>query len=315
MITDIEARELITLNANGTLLRGTYHKPHDQAPFLQPAARDQSRLGILFLNSLSLPRAATGDSAIFWAESFAEAGYPSFRIDLPGLGDSDGDAPPDFLRFINTGGYALSVSAGVKELVARFNLSGMVIVGHCAGAVSAVYAASLTDECRGLVLMDPYFHLPRAVRPKVRQGLTEWASRNPLGGRLSDAFDRLKHFRLYLRGNAPPANANFNLLNRWRKLTSTGLPILVLRAPGVKTAGAKPRLGEFDYFSYVQELAGKKNQVLFRFIDGTNHSFADRAGRIAVQQTTHCWLNAYLPLTSRTSAARGRHALEGRVIT
>ena len=117
-------------------------------------ARGQpNRIGVVFLNHGFLPRTAPGDSAVYWADSFASCGYPSFRFDLPGLGDSDGDVPAQMLDFINAGGYAPVLSATVKELVERFNLSGIVIMGHCAGAVTALYtAAAATKECKGLVL-------------------------------------------------------------------------------------------------------------------------------------------------------------------
>src|SRR6202034_2178754 len=58
-------------------------------------------IGVLFLNPLSTPRALIGDTAVYWASSFAAQGYPSLRIDLPGLGDSYGELPKDLLTFIN----------------------------------------------------------------------------------------------------------------------------------------------------------------------------------------------------------------------
>src|ERR1700690_2549332 len=126
----IETRELITVDVGGICVRGTYHKSHEDGSGLGTA----NRIGVVFLNHGFLPRAAPGDSAVYWADSFASCGYPSFRFDLPGLGDSDGDIPAQMLDFINTGGYAPILSATVKELVERFNLSGVVTMGHCAGA-------------------------------------------------------------------------------------------------------------------------------------------------------------------------------------
>src|ERR1700758_2148609 len=110
----IEGRELVTLDGLGVLLRGTFHKPHPS----KDAGAKLNRLkplGILFLNSLSLPRAATGDSAVYWAESLAGRGYPSFRFDLPGLGDTAGDVPNELLNFINAGGFASIAGDKVKE--------------------------------------------------------------------------------------------------------------------------------------------------------------------------------------------------------
>jgi pimeloyl-ACP methyl ester carboxylesterase len=48
----------------------------------------------------------------------------------------------------------------VNQLVKRFGLSGVVFFGHCAGAVSALYAGAASSDCKGLILLDPYFHVP-----------------------------------------------------------------------------------------------------------------------------------------------------------
>ena len=262
-------------------------------------------MGIVFVNSLALPRTATGDSAVYWAESFAGCGYPSFRLDLSGLGDSDGDIPADLFGFINSGGYSELISAAVKKLVERFGMSGVVIVGHCAGTVSALYGAAASKECRGLVLMDPYFYLPQVVRPKVRDELSDWASRNKFGGFIRKIYGCLREIHIFLRRNAPPGNANFPLLNCWKQLASAGLPILFIKASGRDSHGNKSRMGEFDYLKYVLKLAGRKSQVVVKTIEGTDHSFANRVGRAAVRQHSERWLNNCFPLRQHEASAVG----------
>jgi len=305
MMQSIEGRELITLDTFGAVVRGTYHRPPDA----DADGYGQQRVGMLFLNSLSLPRAATGDSAVYWAESFAEGGYPSLRIDLPGLGDSDGTLPVELLDFINAGGFASTASDKVKELVERFNLSGVILVGHCAGVVSALFAAEKCVECRGLILMDPYFHLPQAVRPKVRQKLSDWALHSTTGRIASNLYDQLRQFYRRLRGSRPPVNANFALLKCWKDVASTGLPILLLKAPARKACGTKPRTGEFDYLQYVLKLAGRRSQVTVNFVEGTDHSFANKVGRSAIRQHTENWLKVHFPKAGETDplANRVRH--------
>lgn len=295
MLRQIKTRELITLDCLGTPIHGTYHRPADR--FFGPPASDNARMpGILFLNSLSLPRAATGDSAVHWADSCAEWGYPSFRFDLPGLGDSAGDISTDLLDFINSGGYATIAATSVKELVERMGLSGVVIIGHCAGSVSALYAAAACRECKGLILMDAYFHLPQMIRPTMRRKLSEWARSSKIGAAASDLYDRWSDLLLLVRGERPPGNANFHLLNCWKQVTTTGMPVLMLKAPGLKAAGTKPRRGQFDYLKHVMKLAGNKNQVTIKLIEETDHSFANRAGRAAVRQQIRSWLERYFPV-------------------
>jgi pimeloyl-ACP methyl ester carboxylesterase len=250
---------------------------------------------VLFLNGFLATRASDGDAFVYLANSLAKHGYPCFRLDLPGYGDSEGDPPEEWLNFIDHGGYASIASAKIKELVKRFNLSKVIIAGHCAGAVSAIYTAAAGRECGGLVLLDPYFHLQQADRSKIRQQLNLWALRSRLGRFLSNIFDHLKEIRLLFRGNSPPENANVPLLRCWKELASSGLPILILKAPVRKIPGMKPRLGEFDYLKYALRLADGRNLVVVKVTDGANHSFANRLGRDAVRLYTEQWLDEYFP--------------------
>lgn len=294
----IESHELFVLNDFGGIVRGTYHKTYHESSGPQSSLTEKDPIGVVFLN-----RSGHGDAVVCWADSFAEHGYPSFRLDLPGFGDSEGDTPTEWLEFINSGGYASIISAKIGELTARFNLSGVVIVGHCAGAVSALYTAVASRECRGLVLMDPYFDLPRTVSRKIRRQLSDWALQSRFGRPLSDIYDLLKKIGLSLRGNMPPKNANLPLIRCWKKLASTGLPMLILKAPGRKNSSTKPRVGEFDYLKYVLELVDGRSQIVVKVAAGANHFFANRPGRAAVLDHTECWLNAYFPLTPCGSSA------------
>jgi alpha-beta hydrolase superfamily lysophospholipase len=296
MLKAIANRELIVLDGLGVRLRGTYHRPADLA-FDSHASRARlNRVGVLFVNSLSLPRAASGDSAVRWADSIAQQGYPSFRIDLPGLGDSEGAAGPELLDSINAGGLAGAAAAVVRELVERFGLSGVIVFGHCAGSVSALYAGAASADCKGLILLDPYFHLPQAKRPKVRERMSEWARGSSAGRLASNVYDRVRNLRLALSGSALPANANSQLLGCWKQVAAAGLPILLLKAPGIKAQGNKARVGEFDYIDHVMKLAGRKNRISAEFVEGADHSFANRDGRNAVENYIAHWLAANYPL-------------------
>jgi pimeloyl-ACP methyl ester carboxylesterase len=291
----IETRELILLDGLDVAIRGTYHKTYTDNLVSQANLTKRDRIGVLFLNSLSPTRAADGDSAVYWAKSFAELGYPSFRLDLPGFGDSEGDPPAESLGFINQGGYASITSAKIRELVTRFNLSGVVVVGHYAGGVSALYAAATCPECKGLVLMDPYFRRMQPVKQAMRQQRNEGmlhSSRRPS----SNIHDPLKEIRLFLAGTVPPENANHPRLRRWKEVASTGLPILILKASNGKAQSIKPGIDELDYFEYVLGLAGRRSRVVIKVLDCVDRSFASRMGRATVRQRTEQWLNACFPL-------------------
>lgn len=309
------ARTLISLESHGITIRGTYHWPYDQSSGLR-TMNEPKRVGILFLNSLSLPRSATADSAVYWADSFAARGYPSVRIDLSGLGDSDGEIPEDLLGYVNSGGYANIISSIVKQLVAKFELSGFIISGHCAGSVSALHAAASID-CKGLVLMDPYFHLP----PRVKQS-KEWkrvsgaTSYSGLSVRLRRIYELAKDTWMSLRRNVLPGNANLALLQRWKDVAAEGLPILLLKSPSQMNLRTKRRTREFDYIKYAEKLAGRRNRVSILTVEGTDHSFANRAGRDAVRAHTERWLKLHFPLAVGEVPAPGTmHPATGETMT
>jgi pimeloyl-ACP methyl ester carboxylesterase len=250
----------------------------------------------MFLNALFHPRAANADSGVYWADSFAESGYPTFRVDLPGLGDSFGVIPNDLLRFINDGGYSSITCSKAKELAQSFGLSGTVMFGHCAGATTAIYAASECKECKGLILLDPYFNLPKALTSKLRPELVHWARRSKVGALLRATYDRIREAPGAFRKDALPANANHGFVSRWRKVVSSGVPILILRSPEPAALGSsKLRAGNFDYLAYILSFAVSSNQVIIRTIDETDHSFANRAGRVCVREQVEKWLGEFFP--------------------
>jgi pimeloyl-ACP methyl ester carboxylesterase len=294
----IQGRELFTLEVLGVAVQGTCHSPRQQSSAADAAAPKQNHPGVLFLSGLLAPRAGIGDTLVYWADSLADCGYRCFRVDLPGTCDSGGEPPAELLSFINSGSYEAITVEVIKQIVLRFELTSVLLVGHCSGTVTALFAASSSVHCRGLVLLEPYFHLPPPVATKTREALSDWAASNRLGGILSNLLDILKAIRLRLRRTELPGNANFPLLKRWKGLVSTGLPILMLKVPGAKAVGAKPRTGEFDYLEYVLRLGGNRGRVDVKVIAGAVHSFADPAGRLAVRRYIESWLSEYFPLAA-----------------
>lgn len=282
----IETRELFILGGGDCIVRGTHHKASNDCYYTRSTPANRDRIGIVFLNSLSPTRAWKGDASVYWADSFAACGYSSFRLDLPGFGDSQEDPPADLLRFIDQGGYASMAADKIKELVTRFNLSRVVIAGHCAGAITAIYTASTSRECGGLILLDPYLHVPLAPRSRLWGTLTGLIPLSALDRLMASIFDRV--LRL---ANQPPRNSNSALLSRWKELVSGGLPILIFNTPTNTQRG-----GEFDYVSYILERAGSNSQVAVKVIQGAYHSFANLTGRAAVRQHAERWLKDYFPL-------------------
>ena len=294
MICDkLETRQLITLGADGILVRGTYH---DVPLNTTGTTSAEKKIGVLFLNPLSTPRTFIGDSAVYWASSFAAQGYPSLRIDMPGLGDSYGEVAKDLVTFINNAGFAAVVASRVKESSESFGLVGVVIYGHCAGATTAIYAASTCKECKGLIITDPYFNATNVLTPKLSPGMVHWARRTKVGELLRAAYARIREARKKRGNGRLPGNANVNLVAHWKQLVSSGLPILVFKSGEPAALGSsKLRAGAFDYLEHITSFAGHRSRLSLRTIEGTNHSFADRVGRAAIQEHSEAWLLEHFP--------------------
>jgi pimeloyl-ACP methyl ester carboxylesterase len=285
-------RQLTTLDGGGVLLHGTYHKP--ASPDGNEAVVSATTLGIMFTNALSSPRSLVGDSGAYWATSFASSGYPSFRFDFPGLGDSYGEIPNDLLRFTNEGGYAAVASAKARELVQKYKLSGVVMFGHCAGGTTAIYGASTSTECKGLVLLDPYMTLSRGLTVTLRPGLVLWIRRSRAGAILRATYDRVHALKTILRKGDLPPNTNFDVMKRFKEIVSRGIPILILKAPETAISSAG-KADSFDYFEYIRSFAVRSDQVSIRTIEDTDHSFSNHAGQLAVRRYTETWLSEHFP--------------------
>ena len=70
------------------------------------------------------------------------------------------------MRFIDAGSYEAVTAEIIKQVIVRYNLSSVIIMGHCTGSVTAIFAASASPDCGGLVLMDAI--LPYAATSTIR---------------------------------------------------------------------------------------------------------------------------------------------------
>jgi len=313
----IETREVLTVIAGGICLRGTYHKPTDGAPDSMPSPDEKHRTGVLFLSGSVEPRAAFGDSAVQWADWLAKYGYRCFRFDLPGFGDSDGDLPRTetaFMSLVNAGAFSGSVCEITDHIVERFGLRNVVVVGHCSGAVTALYAAAANERINGLILLDPYFH----VQPKseIQNSLASWHWRiigELVGNGSARAYLRAVRFHsslrnFYRRQMRLPGTSNLPLIRCWNQLASRGLRILVLRS-----SSFIPKSGEFDYIGHLQPRSDRDCYFSVKLIEDATHDFAERHTKETVRRYTEQWLRAFL-LRERSAETRDteRHSCNSR---
>lgn len=310
-------RHVVQVRVMGKPLVGTYHEP--SLSMLEPT-RTAEIPGVLFVNFGQTPRAGWGDLTAQVATRLASAGYPVFRFDLPGLGDSPGDLPETieaYWRYVQEGGEGEITAALSHELRRRYNLSGVILGGLCGGAITAIFAAAEHQAAPpGLILLEPVFSLTPVDEPAAGSGGAATASPRGLGsvkamvgqtlrngreqittsarkaGKVilpAPIFTMAKAVRSCVRSARLPADANVRLITAYRKLAASPVPMLVLT---VTTSRGNP----FDHDILRH---AKHRAVTWIEIPETNHMFVIGGGRKAVGNHMENWLRSRFPGVGR----------------
>lgn len=114
------------------------------------------KTGILFVHSGVQGRHGNTDQYVAYAREFCRNGFPCFRFDPNGLGDSDGVIEPmdmrDFYGSIQMGRYVDDTLCAI----AKFKLLGVekiILFGLCGGAITALLAASMSKDIQAILLL------------------------------------------------------------------------------------------------------------------------------------------------------------------
>ncbi|MCP3064976.1 hypothetical protein LXT21_40005 [Myxococcus sp. K38C18041901] len=279
-------RELVQLDVKGHRLWGTYHPP---------AAGARRSVGVLFLNPGHVPRSGHGGLSVLAADRLAAKGFPCFRVDLPGLGDSAGALPEttaELYQHVCQGGFVEVASAVREELQRRFALRGLLMGGLCGAATTALYLADQEPEAvPGLFMFEPEFYLSEQEASAVGEGAVTEAPQGRLKRMTSKLFSYWGWMRMLTRENeyarlfkyvpfprqklldllmdwdSLPAVANVPLVRAWQRVVRRGQPVLVMTAEG------KLRDVFFDRI-HRSSLADLPHPNLSRVrLQGTNHIF------------------------------------------
>jgi alpha-beta hydrolase superfamily lysophospholipase len=163
-------------------------------------------LGGVFLNAGAVRRIGPNRIFVDTARRWAAHGVASIRLDLEGIGDSDGDEERyrDVAQFYVNDEFGDQIRGAIDALVRRGHGPRIVLAGLCAGGFWAFRGAALDPRVRAAFLLNP--------------GALEW--RTELVEERQAA--RLHHLRYAAT---------------WRKLLRGGVPVSRVRA----TAGAAAR--------------------------------------------------------------------------
>jgi alpha-beta hydrolase superfamily lysophospholipase len=185
------------------------------------------------------------------ARQAAASGVPMARVDLPSLGDSDGDSVRTFDRTFEDDAEVLCVIEDIYEQLRLLGVAdGFVPIGLCLGAYYAIRAALHSTRSIGAIAINPpAFRWTHLQQTTLRKGLAAIAPdvvapaqhRSGVAQALEPATGPIKHacrsFELYARRRL----AHWTILWRFarragaadaletiERLASSGTPVLLL---------------------------------------------------------------------------------------
>ncbi len=118
---------------------------------------------VVSLNSGLQNRTGPRRLYLHFARAVADLGYCAVRVDLPGVGDSDGPKLPTHFDCYDPE----DVVTVVDYLTKTYNPKAILVHGLCAGARVAIKAAALDDRVSGVVAWSTtiYTPTPGSTRP------------------------------------------------------------------------------------------------------------------------------------------------------
>ena len=316
-------RKCIEIVVQGLRLRGVVHLPPAGE---STAASGFNGLGVIILHPGFLPRSAQGDFAVALGDTLARKGIQTIRIDMPGLGDSEGDLPEDSFTFIDTvqeGGLADAACECMDRIKDQLGLQRVIIGGHCGGAITGFFALAKRKRSWlvGLFALDVIFHSVRPVQAPVKSAdgrvvreslsLRREVLRNeirmallntPLGGGLQKLVQRTRDYLRPRRSNGAPRPARSSSESAGHEPGSGELPPeansklvecigQVLRS-GLPllfvTADDPTKQSGFDYTEHLLSRCG--GRASRKRIAGTDHGFVSGGGKTRASECVAEWI-------------------------
>jgi uncharacterized protein len=259
---------------------------------LHPAAATHRRPGILIIVGGPQYRAGSHRHFVELARGWASRGYPVFRFDCRGMGDSTGVFP----GFERT---AEDVRAAIDTFLAEVpDLAGVVLYGLCDAAAAALIYCVNDSRLAGLILANPWVRTAHGearsyVQHYYGQRLLQpdfW--RKLLTGKLNVVaamFDFVrKLWSMQSGGPAEQSGGPQSFIDRMLLgLERSRLPALLLLSGQDLTAQEFRSLCSSS--SRWQAAVSQSHVATEAF--NTDHTFSSAAAKAQVMRASLCWLS------------------------
>jgi len=143
-------------NVRGLTVKGILY-PATTKPGSPAAAGHDT--GVVYLPGIVLGATATHRLGIDLAHQLARDGYPVCLFDPAGIGESEGDYPAgthqELASWIEAGSCVGDTLQTIDYLLEHAGVRQLVLIGHCGGALTAMYAAARHAAVVGVLLICP----------------------------------------------------------------------------------------------------------------------------------------------------------------
>lgn len=142
-------------------------------------SQSPAELCILFLNAGAVRHTGPNRMWVEAARRWGQRGVASLRMDVPGVGESDG-AETLGTEGLYQDGLVEQIQIAMDSLRSRLGVQRFIAVGLCAGAFWAFQAAQRSPELEAAILFNPrlFFWDPEVDRRRLLRrtvkGLSEW---------------------------------------------------------------------------------------------------------------------------------------------
>ncbi len=182
---DVRSRPSIELDIGGSRVRESPFSCRQSfgevfGVLAEPVGRDPARLGAVILNAGAIAHTGPNRMWVEIARRWASQGVSTLRLDLGGIGDSDGEDSRE-LAELYTPALVAQARLALDELQRQRPLERFVLMGLCSGAYWSFHGA-LEDERVGTALMlnpqalfwHPSLEAQRELRRVLLSG-TSWS--------------------------------------------------------------------------------------------------------------------------------------------